>query len=111
MEWSQEQTIELIEIYKKHEILWNPSHPEHFNKLTKQNVWKEIAKYVGRSVDDIKKKMEYLLAALRREKMKMKRSTGSGKGMFSNKYFHDHHTKINYHFIQTTLQNTIALLS
>ncbi|KAG8231516.1 hypothetical protein J437_LFUL011554 [Ladona fulva] len=79
MEWNKENTIELIEVYKKYHILWDPKHRDHYNKFRKQDAWEEIAKQIGRSVDDCKKKMDYLLTALRREKMKMKKSTGIGK--------------------------------
>ncbi|CAH2013909.1 unnamed protein product [Acanthoscelides obtectus] len=40
----------------------------------------EIAKEVGRPVEQCKKKMETLLASLRREEMKMKKSIETGKG-------------------------------
>ncbi|XP_045123110.1 uncharacterized protein LOC123511361 isoform X2 [Portunus trituberculatus] len=80
MEWSKEDIIRLIETYRKRDVIWDPKHVHHFNKLRKQDAWEEIAKEMGSSADVCKKKMEYLLAALRREKMKMKKSTGTGKG-------------------------------
>jgi hypothetical protein len=32
MEWTQESAIELIELYKRKEIIWGSKHPMHFNK-------------------------------------------------------------------------------
>lgn len=80
MEWNKNDIIHFIEVYRKYELVWNPKHPAHFNKFRKQDAWEEIAKELDRSVDECKKKMEYLLAALRREKMKMAKSIGTGKG-------------------------------
>jgi hypothetical protein len=37
----------------------------------------------NRSVDECKKKMENILSALRREKMKIKESSGPGKNEYS----------------------------
>lgn len=82
MEWNKEEVINFIEIYRKYELLWDPKHRDHYNKILKQDAWEEIAKEVNRSVDECKKKMEYLLAALRREKMKMTKTTGTGKGRY-----------------------------
>jgi hypothetical protein len=31
MEWTQESVIELIELYKRKEIIWDPKHLMHFN--------------------------------------------------------------------------------
>ncbi|XP_070156462.1 uncharacterized protein [Polyergus mexicanus] len=80
MEWSQEKVMELIDCYKQKSILWNPKDPYHFNRLKKNDAWEKIARDTGRSVEHCKKKMVYLLSALRREKLKMKRSMGMGKG-------------------------------
>ena len=82
MEWTQESVIEFIEHYKRKEIIWDPKHPMHFNKIRKQDAWKELGKEVNRPVDECKKKMENLLSSLRREKMKMRKSSGTGKGEY-----------------------------
>ena len=67
MEWSQERVIEFIDAYKKKQIIWDPKHPLHYNKIKKQDAWEELAKEINRPVDECKKKMENLLSALRRE--------------------------------------------
>jgi len=82
MEWSQESAIELIELHKRKEIIWVPKHPMHFNKIRKQDACEELGKEMNRPVDECKKKMENLLSSLRREKMKMRKSSGTGKGEY-----------------------------
>jgi hypothetical protein len=82
MEWTQESVIDFIERYETKEIIWDPKHPMHFNKVKKQGAWEELGKEMNRSVDEIKKKMEILLSSLRREKMKMRKSSGTGKGEY-----------------------------
>ncbi|RXG68728.1 hypothetical protein Avbf_01717 [Armadillidium vulgare] len=78
-QWSQEDSIELIEEYKKFEILWDPKHNLHYNKIKRQEAWEQVAGTINRSAEECKKKMEYLLSALRREKMKMRKSNVAGK--------------------------------
>lgn len=56
MEWNKEESTNLIEIYRKHIIIWDPEHPDHFNKIKKQDAWMEIAGEVGRPIEQCKKK-------------------------------------------------------
>jgi hypothetical protein len=82
MEWTQESVIQFIELYKRKEIIWNPKHPMHFNKIKKQDAGEELGKEMNRPVDECKKKMENLLSSLRRVKMKMRKSSGKGEYFF-----------------------------
>jgi len=54
----------------------------HFNIIRKQDAWEEPGKEMKRLVDKCKKKMENLLSSLQREKMKMRKSSGTGKGEY-----------------------------
>jgi hypothetical protein len=54
----------------------------HFNTIRKQDAWEELGKEMTRPVDQCKKEMKYLLPSLRREKMKMRKSSGTGKGEY-----------------------------
>jgi hypothetical protein len=54
----------------------------YFNKLRKLGAWEELRKEMNRPVDECKKKMESLLSSLQREKMKMRKSSGTGKGEY-----------------------------
>ena len=83
MEWTEGSVIELIELYKRKEIIWDPKHPMHFNKIRKQDAWEELGKEMNRPADECKKNVENLLSSLRREKMKMKKSSGTGEGEYS----------------------------
>jgi hypothetical protein len=38
MEWTQGGVIELIELYKRKEIIWDPKHPIYFNKRSDYNL-------------------------------------------------------------------------
>jgi hypothetical protein len=80
LEWSKEKVQELISYYQQKTVLWGPKDPRHFNPLKKNDAWEEIANDIGRPIESCKKKMEYLLAALKREKQKMKKPQGTGKG-------------------------------
>ncbi|KAJ8871364.1 hypothetical protein PR048_027681 [Dryococelus australis] len=53
---------------KKLDILWYPKQPRCFNKFKKQIAWEEIPEEIGKTVEECKKKMKYLLVALRGEK-------------------------------------------
>jgi hypothetical protein len=57
MEWMNNATVQLISEYQKHVILWDRTHK--FYKLVNKNndSWEEIAKEVGISVAEVKKKM------------------------------------------------------
>jgi hypothetical protein len=52
--------MELTELYKRKEIIWDPKHPMHFNKIGKQDAWEELGKEMNRPVDDWKKEIENL---------------------------------------------------
>jgi hypothetical protein len=87
MEWSKELTLKFIEIYQRCEVIWNPKHKDHFNKLRKNDAWNQIAIDISEhasleiSADECRKKMQTLLSSFRRERMKYRRSLGTGTGM------------------------------
>jgi hypothetical protein len=80
MERTEENVIEFIEHNEIKNIIWDPKHPMHFNKIKKQDAWEELVKEMNRSVNERKKKMKNLLSSIRREKMKMRKISGTGKG-------------------------------
>ena len=82
MEWTQENTLALIALYQKMRVLWDPNHPRYYNKLHKHDAWEDIAKTMGTVSEECKKKMTVLLASFRRERGKMLKSRGTGKGMY-----------------------------
>ena len=79
MEWTQESAIELIELYKRKEIIWDPKHPCILAKLESkmhgrywEKKWTDLSK-------SAKKKMENLLSSLWWEKMKMRKTVEQEK--------------------------------
>lgn len=80
MEWNEEKTIQFIELYEQKQLLWYAKHPQYYNKIKRNDALEEIAKEIGFTVDDCKKKILGLLSAMRREKSKIKKSLGTGKG-------------------------------
>nr|CAH7769718.1 unnamed protein product [Callosobruchus chinensis] len=78
--WSQQIVLVLLEEYKKKEILWKPRHPLYYNTIKKEDAWREIAEILNVDVQELKKNMESLKGSFRREKSRVKKGTGTGKG-------------------------------
>lgn len=81
MEWSKEDSLLLIQEYKKYQLLWDPRHKNYFNKIKKNEAWAEIAKTFNTDVDKTRNKMASLLGSFRRERSKGKKIIGTGTGM------------------------------
>lgn len=81
-EWTEDECLQLIELYKTKALLWDPKHPNYFKKSLKEESWREIACELGshRSDVDCKNKIVSLLSSHRREKNKTKQSQSSRKG-------------------------------
>ena len=83
MDWSQEKCLLMIEAYHNLRCLWDPTYTNYKNTTHKHDGWVEIANLLQCSVDDVKKKMDSLLASYRRERQKSI-STKSGSGADCN---------------------------
>lgn len=81
-DWTEDECLQLIELYKSKALLWDPKHPKYFKKNLKEESWREIACALGsdRSDVDCKNKIVSLLSSHRREKNKTKQSQSSRKG-------------------------------
>uniref|UniRef100_A0A2C9KJU0 MADF domain-containing protein n=1 Tax=Biomphalaria glabrata TaxID=6526 RepID=A0A2C9KJU0_BIOGL len=77
LNWTRMESLHLIEAYRK-SMLWHSEHGLHLNKISKEELWREVGSAVQKPVRECKKKMEYLLSGMRREKMKFKRSQENG---------------------------------
>ncbi|KAL1516253.1 hypothetical protein ABEB36_000172 [Hypothenemus hampei] len=79
MEWANDKTIELIELYRSKDCLWNPK-SKHYKLLNKKNdAWGEIASEINCDMPEVKKKVNSLLASFRRERQKVvAKKSGSG---------------------------------
>jgi hypothetical protein len=56
MEWTQENTSGFIELYLKMSLLWDPNHPKYYDNLHKHGAREEIAKGMGRVLEECKKR-------------------------------------------------------
>nr|CAI5853679.1 unnamed protein product [Callosobruchus analis] len=72
MDWDNEKSLELIELYKMKLEIWQATNKFYYNKLKKQDAWSEIAKNMGTTVDIVKNKLNSLLSSFRREKRNTK---------------------------------------
>jgi 3-deoxy-D-manno-octulosonic-acid transferase len=79
MEWTEGSVIEFTERYKRKEIIWDPKHPKHFNKIRKQDAWEELGKEIKRPVDECKKENGELTVISLMGEMKMRKNSGTGK--------------------------------
>lgn len=78
--WSEEKVLQLIEVYRSKEILWNPQHENFYKKHLKEDAWMEIANLMETTQEKCYSKMISILSSYRREKAKEKKSKGTGKG-------------------------------
>lgn len=79
-EWTDENTIKLIEQYQTKTMLWDPKNDQYWKKDAKLEAWEEIGKALDTNSEICKNKMFSVLSSFRREKSKMKQSQGPGKG-------------------------------
>jgi hypothetical protein len=80
MEWDNEICMNLIEIYRDKQLLWDPKDRNYYKKHLKDDAWAEIGVAMHTTGSDCKQKMANLLASFWREKIKTKKSTGTGRG-------------------------------
>lgn len=86
MEWSQDNCLRLIDIYKVHPVLWNLSDLNYYKKNMKSDAWADISSEIDVPENECRNKNVSLLSSYRREKSKSKKSTGTGKGKLFIKY-------------------------
>jgi len=86
MEWLNENILLLIDKYRESELLWNAKHQFYYHKIKKNDAWEEIASGFNTTAEEVKE-INTLLSALRREKMKIKKSLVTGRGTYSYNFF------------------------
>lgn len=82
-EWTNEQVLEFIELYRAEEALWNPVNKYHKNKNVLADSWERIRKKMcveDITVADLKKKKESLMTTFRYHLKKWRNSLKSGAG-------------------------------
>ncbi|XP_075214599.1 uncharacterized protein LOC142320562 isoform X1 [Lycorma delicatula] len=80
MDWSNEKSLRLIDLYEQSPIIWDPSHGSYYNKTMKKDAWIKISEELGCSYSEARRKMESLLGSFRREKTRAKRIASTNKG-------------------------------
>lgn len=72
MEWTREQTLSLIDLYRSHPVLWDNKHSDYKNKPKKADAWRTIAVAMEIERAEVERKIRTLTAQFRREVRKMK---------------------------------------
>lgn len=88
IEWTHDAIEKLIDLYRQKPELWDPKENTYHIKTKKHDAWTNISLDMGIDVDAVKSKITSLLSSYRREKGKMKKSTGTGKGRNNSYIFY-----------------------
>lgn len=86
--WSNEKTLQFIELYRDKSVLWDPKNSNYYNKFSKNNAWEELATVMAIESGDCKLKINSLQSSLRREKSRIKRSHETGTGNSEAIYYY-----------------------
>nr|XP_024217498.1 uncharacterized protein LOC112210977 [Halyomorpha halys] len=77
--WTPEDKVRLIDLYKDHSLLWDPTDVDHKNNHKRRDAFNNIARELGvESVDLVKKKMDSFLIQYRREMRSTLAAAGPG---------------------------------
>lgn len=68
--WKKQKSIELIECYRKRTVLWDIKNEDYKESVKKFAAWAEIAKIFNTDIYEVRRKMQAILAAFRRERTK-----------------------------------------
>lgn len=74
MDWSNEVTMEFLDLYEATPVIWNPHHEHHKDRHRVHDAWKQIQSKlsVECSLKELKKKKENLMATYRKIALKIK---------------------------------------
>ncbi|XP_077302074.1 uncharacterized protein LOC143922619 [Arctopsyche grandis] len=78
-DWDEDKCLFLIDAYKDNQVLWDPKDKNYYKKNSKEDAWAQIGVMLSESSVECKQKMINILASFRRERMKRKKSVGTGK--------------------------------
>lgn len=77
--WNQDNVIMLIQLYESNKLLWDTSDSDYKNKYKRKDAYAAIATELGiNNADEVKKKIESILAQFRREKKGTTLKSGMG---------------------------------
>ncbi|KAK5640936.1 hypothetical protein RI129_009483 [Pyrocoelia pectoralis] len=60
---NQEQCLQLIELYKNRNFVWNPKNKNYFDRNKREDAWKEISAQLNFPLSTVKGKMKTLLGS------------------------------------------------
>ncbi|KAG8250284.1 hypothetical protein J6590_104869 [Homalodisca vitripennis] len=66
--WNQDNIVMLIQLYESNKLLWDISDKEYKNKFKRKDAYAAIATELGVNAEEVKKKIDSILARYRREK-------------------------------------------
>ncbi|KAG8260902.1 hypothetical protein J6590_086404 [Homalodisca vitripennis] len=66
--WNQDNIVMLIQLYESNKLLWDISDKEYKNKFKRKDAYAAIATELGVNAEEVKKKIDSILAQYRREK-------------------------------------------
>lgn len=75
MEWSNEQTLRVVEEYERHPVLWDVSCPDHKDRIKKNSAWEEIAQAMDIHISEVQRKIHNLRNQWNAEHQKVKRKS------------------------------------
>jgi len=93
MEWSQDKTLELIELYRLRPILWNCKLNDYKNRNKRQDTFNEIATLMNIDKDEVERKIKNLSSHFARESKRVREEkvantkSGSGAAIYDGKWF------------------------
>ncbi|XP_050328317.1 uncharacterized protein LOC126758231 isoform X5 [Bactrocera neohumeralis] len=92
MDWRQAEIFDLISMYRESECLWNCLNREYKDVDLKKNAWREIARFFGRKVEDVKKKIKNLRTSYVIEKKKVERKKSESTVYEPRLFYYDEMT-------------------
>ncbi|CAK1578359.1 unnamed protein product [Parnassius mnemosyne] len=78
MDWSQEETLQFLELYQAERIIWDPKHIMHKNTQKMNDAWNRISEVMCRPLAELKIKKNSLMATFRQHLRRKKQSIKSG---------------------------------
>ena len=87
MEWSSDQILILIELYRNETCLWDPRDSEYKVKNKKNYAWAKTGKLMKCRVEKAKKKIDSLLSSFRRERQKQVKSEAGADEVYRSSWF------------------------
>lgn len=93
MEWSQDKTLQLIESYRLHPVLWNCKLSDYKHRDKRHDAWNEIANSLNVDKDEVERKIKNLSSHFARESKRVREEkiantkSGSGASTYEGKWF------------------------